>query len=53
MIISKLLKVWFNGFWECPFIEVKIHVSEMLVTNESVRCLEFRGGRFLEVAYVL
>ena len=53
MIINKLLKMWFIGFWECLFPEVKIHISEMLGTDESVRCLEFRGGRFLEVAYVL
>ena len=53
MTINKLLKVWFNGFRECPFTEVKIHVSEMLGTNESVRCLELRGGHFSKVAYVL
>ena len=52
MIINKLLKVWCNGFWECPFTEVKIHVSETLGTNESVRCLELRGGCFPEVAHV-
>ena len=53
MIISKLLKVWFNGFRECPFTEVEIHALEMLGTDESVRCLEFRGDCFSEVAYVL
>ena len=53
MIIEKLLKVWFIGFRECPFTEVKIHISEMLGTDESVRSPEFRGGRFSEVAYVL
>ena len=53
MIIKKLLKVWCNCFRECPFTEGKIHVSETLGTDESVRCLEFRGGRFSEVAYVL
>ena len=49
---DKLLKVWFIGR-ECPFTEVKIHVSEMVGTNESVHCPEFRGGHFLEVANVL
>ena len=53
MIINKLFKVWLNGFRECLFTEVKIHVSEMLGTDESVRCPEFRGGHFLEVACVL
>ena len=53
MIINKLLKVWFNGFPECQFTEVKIHVSKMLETDESVRCPGFRGGCFSEVAYVL
>ena len=53
MIINKLLKVWCNGFQESPFAEVKIHISEMLGTDESACCPEFRGGHFSEVAYVL
>ena len=52
MIINKLLKVWCNGFQECLFTEVKIHISEMLGIYESLSCLEFRGSRFSEVAYV-
>ena len=52
MVINKLLKVWFNGFWECPFIQAKIHGLETLQIDESVRCPEFRGGRFSEVAYM-
>ena len=53
MIIKKSFERWFNGFWECPFTDVEIHISETLATNKSIRCPEFRGGQFLEVAYVL
>ena len=53
MIINKLLKVSFNDFRECLFIEVKVHISETLGTIESVHCPKFRGGCFLRVAYVL
>ena len=45
------VKVWFP---ECPlFGGKKKHLQKRFGTKDSVRCSEFRGGRFSEVANVL
>ena len=42
--------MWFP---ECPLIGGKNTLQKRFGTKDSVRCLEFRGGRFSEVANVL
>ena len=38
---------------ECPLFGGKNTLQKHFGTKDSVRCLEFRGGRFSEVANVL
>ena len=40
------------GFRSVRYLEVKIPLQKRFGTKDSVRCLEFRGGRFSEVANV-
>ena len=42
-----------EGFPECPLLEGKNTFQKRFETYDSVRCPEFRGGRFSEVANVL
>ena len=44
------VKVWFV---ECPLFGGKNTLQKCFGTKDSVHCLEFRGGRFSEVASVL
>ena len=44
------VKVWFP---ECPLFGGKNTLQKRFGTKDSVRCPEFRGGRFSEVANVL
>ena len=44
------VKVWFP---ECPLFGGKNTLQKCFGTKDSVRYLEFRGGRFSEVANVL
>ena len=44
------VKVWFP---ECPLFGGKNTWQKRFGTKDSVRCSEFRGGRFSEVASVL
>ena len=44
------VKVWFP---ECPLFGGKNTLQKCFGTTDSVRCSEFRGGRFSEVANVL
>ena len=44
------VKVWFP---ECPLFGDKNTLRKRFGAKDSVRCLEFRGGRFSEVANVL
>ena len=44
------VKVWFP---ECPLFGGKNTLQKCFGTKDSVRCSEFRGGRFSEVANVL
>ena len=44
------IKVWFP---ECPLFGGKNTLHKRFGTKDSVRCSEFRGGRFSEVANVL
>ena len=44
------VKVWFP---ECPLFGGKNTLQKRFGTKDSVRCSEFRGGRFSEVANVL
>ena len=44
------VKVW---FLECPLFGGKNTLQKRFGTKDSVRCLEFRGGHFSEVANVL
>ena len=42
-----------EGFPECPLFGGKNTLQKRFGTYDSVRCPEFRGGRFSEVANVL
>jgi len=44
------VKVWFP---ECPLFGSKNTLQKRFATKDSVRCSEFGGGRFSEVANVL
>ena len=44
------VKVWFP---ECPLFGDKNTLRKRFGAKDSVRCSEFRGGRFSEVANVL
>ena len=44
------VKVWFP---ECPLFGGKNTLQKRFGSKDSVRCSEFRGGRFSEVANVL
>ena len=48
--LAAIVKVWFP---ECPLFGGKNTWQKRFGTKDSVRCSEFRGGRFLEVANVL
>ena len=41
------------GFRSVRYLEVKIRCKKHFGTKDSVHCLEFRDGRFSEVANVL
>ena len=48
--MAAIVKVWFP---ECPLFGGKNTWQKRFGTKDSVRCSEFRGGRFSEVANVL